>query len=108
MDVRVFFCENLVHGGGLFIRKKTFDVVAIGATVCVIEKGKIAFLAEQNLLYWIDQGEQKEFSKLSLTEGQCVWLYVIKELSKVMSIVNCNGEKKEELLPANPVEVNVP
>lgn len=97
-----------VLGGFPTNRKKTYDVEAKCATVWSISKGRIGFLeAEQALLYWIDQESQKEFSKLSLREGTLVWLYVVKELGKIISVVTFNGEKKEDLPKVEPVEVTL-
>lgn len=82
-------------------------VVIQGATTCCVAGTRFGFLGSDLNVYWIDTSEQKEFSRLNLKEGNSVWIYIVSEIKKIISVVPYNGEKLEDLIGADPVEVEV-
>jgi len=93
-----------LNGGRFLNKKKLYNVSVIGATVCFFSKEKrIAFLDERSVMYWIDLEADRTFSKMNFVEGQLVWLYLLKDISRVISVVYNNSEKVEELPQMEPV-----
>jgi hypothetical protein len=87
--------------------KKTFAVDVFGATVWFSKDKRNCFLASSGLIYLLDAEDRREFSTMKFREGELVWLYVAKEISRLVSIVEAAGERVEDLPPVEPVEVDV-
>lgn len=56
-------------------------------------------------MYWIDLEADKTFSKMNFLEGQMVWLYLLKDISRVISVVHNNSEKIEDLPTMEPMAI---
>ena len=54
-------------------------------------------------MYWMDLEADRTFSKMNFVEGQLVWLYLLKDIGRVISVVYNNSEKVEELPSMEPV-----
>lgn len=82
-------------------------VVTLGAVAWCVAGTKLGFLGGDYNLYWLDTSERKEFSKLDIKEGAIVWIYVAQEVRKIISVIPYNGEKQEDLIGVDPVEVTI-
>lgn len=87
-------------------QKKFCDVSVLGATVWFfIKEQRIGFHDVTGVLYWIDLGMEKDFSQMAFKEGQAVWIYVAKEIQRVVSVLYNDGEKIEDLPKMEPIVV---
>jgi hypothetical protein len=65
---------------------KKLSVGVVGSTVWVA-RGTVGFLGSDGILYWVDTQARKEFSGMSLRDGECFWLYA-REDGYVVSVVS--------------------
>lgn len=87
-------------------KKRLCDVALVGATVCFfVKEQRVGFLDSTGVIHWIDTASDRAFSKMSFTEGGCVWVYVAREVGKVVSVMYSNGEQISELPQMDPVEL---
>jgi hypothetical protein len=86
--------------------KKLYPIQLTGATVCFFTKDqRIGFLDSLGIIFWIDLGANKAFSKMTFVEGAPVWIYVVRELSRIMAVVPNLGEKIDDMPQMEPVEL---
>jgi hypothetical protein len=88
-------------------KKKLVPVLIQAATTWCVEGGVVGFLGTNLNMYWVDSKERKEFAGLHFKEGAPVWLYVTAEKARVLTVLPNQGEREEDLLAADPVEMEV-
>ena len=97
---------SLAKDKNLNQNKKRYSVDVTCATVCFfVRDQRVGFLDSKGIIFWINLAEDKTFSKMNFSEGKPFWIYVVRELGRILATAPHQGEKAEEMPAMEPAEL---